>query len=146
MAMYGPSNTFPKSAASVDEWLSAIGMVRTPQSPAATVASLPTHSSCCEALNTIVRARVAPLSASQAQYQEAFAAAGVQVADLTRMANTQMKELVKVEGHRRRMVCDARARARAPRLPARNPLSIAEIKTVRSHPDAHVLLSGPRDE
>jgi len=64
-SMYGQSNSFPKEASSVPEWLAAIGMP---------------------------------------QYENAFTQNGIAVSDLRSITTSTLKELVPMEGHRRRML------------------------------------------
>ena len=47
---------------------------------------------------------IVPRVRAQSQYADAFAAEGVQVSQLRGLSNSTIKQLVPVEGHKRRLV------------------------------------------
>ena len=102
--MYGKISTFPKEVDDVAEWLQAIGLVRI---------ILPCRAQCYGKSHVLSPPLSLPPSLSlslslpflaQPQYKQAFADAVVEPAQLRELTDTKLRELVTVEGHRRRLV------------------------------------------
>ena len=121
MGGYGNNNNFPKQAASVAEWLAAIGMVRRAAHARPTAGTAPL------AARGKNKSFFCLSSRAQGQYTEAFAAAGVEVAQLRNLSNSEIKQLVPVEGHKRRLVSRARPREASSRL---SPSHLAPISSL----------------